>query len=184
MTAGTAKIRSNKKSSAGEASFLPFLRMYSEGQLQNSLLRKLKGDSKMEKQIIALADKLKSLRDTKSDVDAESKFLGGEIERLTAELSELMTESEMPSFTHSGYTFSLSTRTFASPLAGDKESLYTALRENGYGDLITESVNSNTLSSTVSGLIEENDDTLPEWLIGKVNTYDKVSVRISKSNKK
>lgn len=138
----------------------------------------------MEKQILALADKLKSLRDTKSDVDAESKFLGGEIEQVTAELSELMTENEMPSFTHSGYTFSLSTRTFASPLAGDKENLYTALRENGYGDLITETVNSNTLSSTVSGLIEENDDTLPEWLIGKVNTHDKVSVRITKSNKK
>ena len=138
----------------------------------------------MEKQILTLAQTLKTLRDTKSETESEVKNLNAEIEKITAELSGLMTENEMPSFTHSGFTFSLSTRTFASPLAGDKETLYAALRENGYADLITETVNSNTLSATVSGLIEENDDALPEWLEGKVSTYDKVSVRIAKSTKK
>jgi len=62
--------------------------------------------------------------------------------------------------------------------------LYAALRENGYGGLITETVNANTLSSTVSELIEQNGEKLPGWLVGKVNTYDKVSVRIAKSTKK
>jgi regulator of replication initiation timing len=138
----------------------------------------------MEKRILALADKLKLLRDTKSDVEEEVKYLNAEIEKVTGELTELMTENEMPSFTRSGFTYSLSTRTFASALAGDKETLYAALRENGYGGLITETVNSNTLSSTVSELIEQNGGSCPDWLVGKINTYDKVSVRIAKSAKK
>jgi hypothetical protein len=137
----------------------------------------------MEKQILTYAEKLKSLRDTKKAVEDEVKFLNGEIEEVTAELVDLMTESEMPSFTHSGFSYSLSTRTFASPFAGDKEALYEALRDNGYGGLITETVNANTLSSTVSELIEQNDGSCPDWLAGKVNTYDKVSVRIAKSRK-
>ena len=138
----------------------------------------------MEKQILQLAEKLKTLKDTKKSVENEMKFLGNEIEEINAELADLMTESEMPSFTHSGFTYSLSTRTFASALAGDKESLYIALRDNGYGELITETVNANTLSSTVSELIEQNDDSLPDWLNGKVSTYEKISVRINKSTKK
>ena len=138
----------------------------------------------MEKQILDLAQKLKTLRDAKTDTESEVKRLNGEIEKTTDELTGLMTENELPSFTYSGFTYSLSTRTFASPLAGDKETLYAALRENGYGELITETVNANTLSSTVSELIEQNGDKLPDWLAGKVNTYDKVSVRITKSTKK
>lgn len=133
----------------------------------------------MEKQILELAEKLKTLRDTKKDVEEEVKYLNGEIEKVTDELTGLMTENELSSFTYSGFTYSLSTRTFASALAGDKESLYEALRENGYGGLITETVNSNTLSSTVSELIEENGGAYPDWLNGKISTYDKVSVRIA-----
>ena len=138
----------------------------------------------MEKQLLTLAEKLKSLRDTKSGKEDEVKQVNAEIEKITGELSDLMTENELPSFTHSGFTYSLSSRTFASPLAGNKEALYEALRENGYSGLITETVNSNTLSSTVSELIEQNGDTLPDWLDGKVSTYDKISVRIAKSTKK
>ena len=138
----------------------------------------------MDKQILSLAAKLKDLRDTKKDVEEEVKFLNGEIEKVTGELSALMTDNELPSFTHSGFTYSLSTRTFASPLAGDKESLYAALRENGYGDIITETVNANTLSSTINDLIEQNDDALPDWLSGKISTYDKTTVRVAKATAK
>jgi hypothetical protein len=137
----------------------------------------------MDKSILDLAEKLKTLRNTKTNVEDEVKYLNGEIEKVMTDLSELMADNELPSFTHSGFTYSLATRTFASPLAGSKEALFDALRENGYGGLITETVNANTLSSTVSELIELNGG-VPDWLVGKVNTYDKVSVRIAKSTKK
>jgi flagellar basal body L-ring protein FlgH len=138
----------------------------------------------MEKQILDLAEDLKRLKDLKSEVETQEKDINADIDRVTANLTSLMSDNELPSFTHSGFTFSLSTRTFASALAGNKEALYEALRVNGYGDIITETVNANTLASTVGDLIEQNGDTLPGWLEGKVNTYGKVSVRISKSTKK
>jgi flagellar basal body L-ring protein FlgH len=138
----------------------------------------------MDREILALAEELKRQKDLKTEVDTQSKDIGGNIERITSELTAKMTEAEMPSFVHSGFSFSLSTRTFASPMAGDKSELYEALRQNGYGDIITETVNANTLSSTVNDLIEQNNEELPEWLVGKINTYDKVSVRIAKSSKK
>ena len=138
----------------------------------------------MDREILSLADELKRLKDLKAEVESQEKEINGDIEKVTSELTAKMTEAEMPSFVHSGFSFSLSTRTFASPLAGDKASLYEVLRQNGYGDIITETVNSNTLSSTVNDLIEQNNDELPDWLVGKISTYDKVSVRITKSTKK
>ncbi|GHU76061.1 hypothetical protein FACS1894188_08010 [Clostridia bacterium] len=138
----------------------------------------------MDKEILTLSEELKRLKYLKTEIEAQEKDVNGDIERATRELTEKMTEAEMPSFVHSGFSFSLSTRTFASPIAGDKAALYEVLRQNGYGDIITETVNANTLSSTVNDLIEQNNDVLPNWLLGKVNTYDKVSVRITKSTKK
>ena len=138
----------------------------------------------MDKQILTLAERLKSLRNDKSSMEDEVKALNAQIEKVTGELTGLMSENELPSFTFSGFVYSLSSRTFASPLAGNKEALYEALRENGYGGLITETVNSNTLSSTVSELMENNGGLCPDWLDGKVSTYDKISVRIAKSTKK
>jgi flagellar basal body L-ring protein FlgH len=95
-----------------------------------------------------------------------------------------MVESEMPNFTHGGSQFVLTTKTRASAMAGEKEELFSALREYGYGDIITETVNANTLSSTVKGLIEENEDTLPDWLAGKVNVFEKTGITVKKATKK
>ena len=132
----------------------------------------------MEKQILALAEKLTELRAMKSDIDGELKFVTAEIETVTAEMVELMTEQEMPSFTHRDHKFSLTTRSFASAADGDKDSLYTALKQNGFDHLFT--VNAQTLTATVRDIIEENADQLPDWLTGKVSLYDKTSVRVTK----
>ena len=86
-------------------------------------------------QIFSLADKLRQLRDRKAELEDELKALTAEI------------EAEVPKFSHSGMTFYLKSRLFASPQAGRKEDLFAALRAHGYGDLITENVNANTLSS-------------------------------------
>ena len=135
----------------------------------------------MEKQILTLAEKLTDLRDVKSSLDAELKFINGEIEKVTAQMVELMTESEMPSFVHSGYQFSLATRSFASAADGDKDTLYSALKDNGFEHLFT--VNAQTLTATIRDLIEENADQIPEWMDGKVALYDKTSVRVTKKSK-
>jgi hypothetical protein len=142
-----------------------------------------------EKQMLALAEKLKTLKDAKAGLDEELKFVNGEIESTIRDLSDLMTKQETPNFTHSGFSYSLTTRTFASALSedGGKEQLYAALRENGYDHLFT--VNPQTLTGFVkeqaSEYADENDgaEGLPSWLVGKVKLFDKVSVTVRKAAK-
>lgn len=144
-----------------------------------------------EKQILSLAEKLRTLKDAKADLDEELKFVNAEIETIIRSLSDLMTEKEMPSFTHSGFSYSLTTRTYASTLGdedGGKEKLYAALKENGYDHLF--SVNPQTLTGFVkeqaNEYAAENDGVagLPEWLADKVKLFDKVSVTVRKASKK
>jgi len=130
------------------------------------------------KNILELAEKLTELRKTKSDIDAELKFISRQIEEVTAELVEQMTEQELPSFTCKNNQFSLTTRCFASAADGGKDALYQALRENGFEHLFT--VNANTLTSTVREIIEQNEDVVPDWLEGKVALFDKTSIRVTK----
>lgn len=130
-----------------------------------------------------LADRLKSLRDQKTDTEALLKDINDQIDETDYRLSELMAESETQNFTRSGTMFCLTTKTRASAVAGSKEELYTALRQQGFGELVYETVNANSLSSFVKEQIAENGDALPDWLIGLVNVYDKTTVGVRKASK-
>ena len=130
-----------------------------------------------------LAEKLKSLRDEKSEAEAQLKEINAQIDETDYRLSELMAETETQNFTRSGTMFCLTTKTRASAVAGSKEELYTALREQGYGDLVYETVNANSLSSFVIEQIGENEDVLPEWLDGLVNVFEKTTVGVRKASK-
>ncbi|MDR1364060.1 MAG: hypothetical protein LBJ32_00265, partial [Oscillospiraceae bacterium] len=72
----------------------------------------------------------------------------------------------------------------ASPIASLKDELFKNLKEQGYGDLVYETVNANSLSSFIKEQISENKDKLPIWLDGLINLYEKVSVSVRKSTGK
>ena len=133
--------------------------------------------------MLALADRLKELRGVKDDLAEQTKANNAEIERTERELSDLMAQEEIQSFKRAGTLFYLTSRTYASPLVGQREALFDALRAQGHGDIIVENVNANTLSSFVRERIAENGDSLPAWLEGVVNTHEKVSVGLRKSGK-
>jgi flagellar basal body L-ring protein FlgH len=137
----------------------------------------------MENELFKLSDRLVELRGERDDHEAMLSEIKSEIEQAEYRLAQAMTESETPNFTHGGSQFVLTTKTRASSVAGEKEGLFAALRANGHGDIITENVNANTLSSTVKGLIEENGDELPEWLTGLVNVFEKTGVTIKKARR-
>ena len=130
-----------------------------------------------------LADELKSLRDLKSDLEKQVKDINTKIDDTDYRLSEIMAETETQNFTRSGTMFCLTTKTRASAAAGVKDNLFAALREQGFGDLVYETVNANTLSSFVKEQVEGNNDSLPEWLTGLVNVFDKTTVSVRKSTK-
>ena len=129
------------------------------------------------------ADRLKALRDRKEALEAELKQVNVDIDDADWHLSNLMAESETQNFTRAGTMFALTTKTRASAMAGRKDELYAALKENGYGDLVYETVNANSLSAFVKEQIAENQDTVPEWLSGLVHVYEQTSVSVRQSAK-
>ena len=125
-----------------------------------------------------LADQLKSLKDQKKQKEFELKNIGEMIFEIESALSQLMVMKKTQNFTRNGTTFCLTTSTKASAIAGLKDVLYDTLKKQGFGSLVTETVNANSLSSFVKEQISENENALPEWLDGLVNIYEKISVGV------
>jgi len=94
-----------------------------------------------------------------------------------------MAETETQSFSRAGTLFFLANTTRASAVADKKDELYGTLKNNGYGVLVYETVNANSLSATVKEMMSENNDLLPDWLEGLVNVFEKTSVGVRKATK-
>lgn len=135
----------------------------------------------MNTSLFEMADRLKAAKDRKKQLDAEVKEVGAEITELETQLSEAMAEQEVDRFSRNGSLFYLSSRMFASPKAGLKDDMIAALRENGYGGIVTETVNANTLASFAKERMAETETgELPDWLDAVVSTYEKICVGVRK----
>ena len=130
-----------------------------------------------------LAERLKQLREKKKAAEQQLTDVHAEIEKTEYQLSMQMAETETQNFTRAGTMFTLTTKIRASAVAGRREELYAALKENGYGDLVYETVNANSLSAFVKEQIAENQDTIPDWLNGLVHVYEQTAVSVRKSTK-
>lgn len=53
--------------------------------------------------------------------------------------------------------------------------------QRGYGDLVTENINSNTLTSFCKERMAENGGEVPEWISTVARVFEKVSVGICKN---
>lgn len=133
-----------------------------------------------QNEIFRLADALKAAKDKKKDLEDKTKAVNAEIEELDRQLSDAMAEAECDNFTRNGSTFYLNSRLYASPEAGNRDALIEALKKNGFGTIVTETVNANTLSSFCKEQMAMNGDELPGWLSPVVKTFEKISVGIRK----
>ena len=133
------------------------------------------------KEIFDMADRLKALQEQKKNLEAESKSIAAKIEELDAKLSDAMADAELDRFSRNGITFYLKSRLFASPAAGRKDEMMQALKENGYGSLVVETVNTQTLASFIKEQRDITGADMPDWLDGTVNAFEKVSVGVRKS---
>ena len=131
--------------------------------------------------LFALADELRELKETKKRLEDELKAVGLEIDRVDTSLAQRMSDTETQNFTRNGTMFCLTSTTRASAATGRKEELFEALREAGYGDLVYETVNANSLSAFVKEQTTENGDILPEWLDGLVTVFEKTTVGVRKA---
>jgi hypothetical protein len=138
----------------------------------------------VSERMFELADRLKELRDTKKELEQKLKLINAEIEEVDFNLANAMMESETQNFTRSGVMFCLTNTTRASVASERKDELFEALRAEGYGGLIYETVNANSLSAFVKEQMAENNDTLPDWLNGLVNVFEKTTVGVRKAAKR
>ncbi|SET46366.1 hypothetical protein SAMN05660297_02481 [Natronincola peptidivorans] len=132
------------------------------------------------KDLFQLADSLRELKDRKKQLEEEKKEISSRIEAIEEGLSQSMIQEELESFNRGGMMYYLNTKLYVSAIPQRKETLFSALRKEGYGDLVYETVNANSLAAFVREQVEENEDLLPTWLEGLVSTYEKTSVGMRK----
>ncbi len=137
----------------------------------------------MNDKMFELADRLKALREEKANAEECLKGINAAIDEVDYRLSELMAQTETQNFTRAGTMFYLNSTTRASAAAGRKDDLFAVLRHEGFGNLVTETVNANSLSSFVKEQMAECGDALPPWLNGLVNVFEKNSVNVRKAQK-
>ena len=121
-------------------------------------------------------DAYRALLDEKDRLADETKANNKAIEAAREQLASAMIEEETPQI--------LTPKTKYSKAAGKDAELMDALRANGLGDLIKETVNAQSLQGAMSNLAEENDDELPEEFEGLVNVYSFNDVTRRKSRTK
>jgi hypothetical protein len=133
--------------------------------------------------MFSLAEKLKVLRETKKNTEQELKEINADIDTAETALVQLMVDTETQNFTRNGTMFCLTSTIRASAVDGRKDALFDALRQQGFGDLIYETVNANSLSAFVKEQMSENEHELPVWLSGLVNPFEKAGVSVRRAAK-
>ena len=134
-----------------------------------------------ETSMLLAADRLKTLRDEKAELQARLKDVQESIDSVEAELIENMTDEECTGFDRNGVRFSLVIREYPGAVPEERDELYRRMRSHGFEHLFT--INTNTLGATVKELKANNDDQLPDWLEGVIQIYEQPSIRVSKAKK-
>lgn len=101
--------------------------------------------------------------------------------RLKEELVEAMVLEETDSIGRNGKKYSLVGKKKYSKRAGSEEELFSLLREQGLGDIITETVNANTLNAAMNALADEMGGALGEEWDGCINLYEYTDISVRKA---
>jgi hypothetical protein len=144
-----------------------------------SLMQQLK-ESISAPTMFTLADQLRDLKERKKELAELTTECSGGIEKTEQALVELMIQEEMQNFTRNSRQFVLTTKTYASARAERKQELFIWLKSNGFGDLVQEQVNAQSLAAFVREQQEEGGGELPSDLLELVNVYPKTGISIRK----
>ena len=98
-----------------------------------------------ETSMLLAADRLKTLRDEKAELQARLKDVQESIDSVEAELIQYMTDEECTGFDRNGTRFSLVIREFPGAVPEERDELYRRMRSHGFEHLFT--INTNTLAA-------------------------------------
>lgn len=129
------------------------------------------------------------LLDKKDALDKETKDNNAAIDKLKAEIAEMMIDEDIPSQGYGDYVYSLQNKVKYSK-RGDAQLMekgldfFEVLREQGLGDLIKETVNPRSLQSAMKEIADENDGELQPELDEVVSSYEMTDIARRKSTNK
>lgn len=141
--------------------------------------------------VITLDDKVrayKDLLDKKDELAEQTKENNKKFDELEQEIAQQMVDEEKPDTTVDGFKYSLQEKTIYSKIGEDKLmekglDFFEVLREEGFGDLIVERVDSRTLNSAMNNLVEETGE-LTEGLAECLSVYSQLKISRRKANTK
>lgn len=127
-----------------------------------------------------LADLYAKAVQDKKQLEAQLEDVKKIASRYKEALVDAMLEEETTSIGRNGKKFTLVQKTKYSKRGGMDEALFEMLREQSMGDIITETVNANTLNAALHNVAAENGGELPEEWNGCVNSYEYTDIRMTK----
>lgn len=142
--------------------------------------------------LTALVKALQEALDRKDELAEETKANNKLIEEIKAKTAQQMVDDDMPQIGYAGYIFSLEESTIynkrseaelAEVEKAGGPSFFGALRSEGLGHIIQETVNSRTLNSTIRNYVEENGE-LSDDLAAVIKPYETTDVKRRKATKK
>ena len=139
--------------------------------------------------LIEMLQKYEDLITIKEELKDRTKENNALINDLKEEIGQEMLDEDIPSISVGDYTYSLQDKTKYAKLGDDKLyakglDFFEVLRSQGYGDIIKETVNANTLQSTMAAAADANDGELPEELAEIVSIFECTDISRRKASNK
>ena len=127
-------------------------------------------------ELLDMVRNYQALLDKKSFLQDQTKENNAAIDALKEQISQQMIDDDCPKISTGGYSFSLQEKTIYSKrseadMAQAGVDFFDTLREEGLGDIIKETVTTQTLGSTMRAYVEEHG-ALSEALGKVINTYE------------
>ena len=131
-----------------------------------------------------LIDKYEEIRERKERLTKEKTAAEKEYKQIQIDLAAAITEIGEDSATNDGFVYSPKVQgkySFRAQEDLEAEGLdkIAILKENGFGEIVKETVDWRTLNSTMKE-VAESDDGIPEDVLGILNVYDEIIVSRTK----
>lgn len=139
--------------------------------------------------LLEMVRNYQALLEEKDRLAEAAKTNTATIEAAKKEIAQQMVDDDCPRISSGGYSFSLTPKTSYSKksdadLAEAGVDFFDVLREEGLGDIIKETVNAQTLQSTIKACVEENGGEMPEALEAIIKVYEFNDITRRKESRK